>query len=175
MDINKCQSCDRVSNNKYSSCPALMSDGRLFTDYNTRCGQVTDMFDKKLNSYDYRQFLIQNAGELIDSQRKAAYAASFCGPCKEPSTMLPEEEKTFCNGSVCSTMTVNQKGLGRGRVYSDSELAPANNCSLNGYATVRSEDDNDLPDVEGCCGVAVYPFRNGSQNNRLTVPGGAQV
>lgn len=178
MDVNNCQSCDRVSSNKYSSCPALMSDGRIFTDYNTRCSQVNDMFGKKLNSYEYRQFLIKNADELMDNHRKVAYATSFCGPCKEPreqGTMLPEEEKTICNGSVCTTFVNNPKGLGRGRDYMSSNLTAANQCAFGSFENVRSEEHSDLPDTEGCCGVSSYPFKQGTQNARLSVPSGAQL
>ena len=59
--------CQKTSNNKYFNCPALMSDGRIFTDYrsstivNEDLMKVTDIN----SSYKYRQFLINNGDNII--------------------------------------------------------------------------------------------------------------
>ena len=58
--------CNKTSNNKYFDCPALMSDGRIMTDYRsaTTLNDMIRLNNKTLSSYDYRQFLIHN-GESI--------------------------------------------------------------------------------------------------------------
>ena len=64
MDKN---TCFKTSNNKYFDCPALMSDGRAFTDYRPS-NYVNDMIrinNKVYDSYNYRQFLINNAANLM--------------------------------------------------------------------------------------------------------------
>ena len=60
--------CNKTSNNKYFDCPALMSDGRIMTDYRQSC-TVNDMIrlnNNVLSSNDYRQFLINNAEDIIN-------------------------------------------------------------------------------------------------------------
>ena len=51
------------SNNKYKNCPALMSDGRNFTDYRpiNHINNLLVMNNNLDNNYSYREFLIQNA------------------------------------------------------------------------------------------------------------------
>ena len=64
-------SCYKTSNNKYFDCPALMSDGRAFTDYRPS-SYVNDLIrvqNNAYNSYDYRQFLIHHAGDLMKAEQ----------------------------------------------------------------------------------------------------------
>ena len=61
-------SCYKTTNNKYFNAPPRMSDGRHFTDYrpshelNMKISQDNDIND----SYEYRQFLIDNGEKLMD-------------------------------------------------------------------------------------------------------------
>ncbi len=58
---------DKTSNNKYFQCPAMMNDGRIFTDYRGST-YVNDMIRFSNNipsSYDYRQFLIHNGNNIM--------------------------------------------------------------------------------------------------------------
>ena len=59
--------CNNTNNNKYFDCPALMSDGRLMTDYRSS-DTVNDMIrinnDVK-SSNNYRQFLTHNAENIM--------------------------------------------------------------------------------------------------------------
>jgi hypothetical protein len=55
-------------NNKYSSCPAIMSDGRLVTDYNTKCASQFN-YGNKTGASDYRcqrEILQKNGGRQIE-------------------------------------------------------------------------------------------------------------
>lgn len=64
--------CVKVCNNKYFGSPAVMNDGRTFTDYRQNC-QMNEMIMKKNRKHvsgDYRRFLINNGEKLIDVNRK---------------------------------------------------------------------------------------------------------
>jgi len=60
------------SNNKFPNCPALMEDGKIFTDYRTH--KIADAELAKLNnikdSQSYRLFLQENAETLILKNKK---------------------------------------------------------------------------------------------------------
>jgi len=59
--------CNKTTNNKYFDCPALMSDGRLMTDYRPS-NTLNDMIRLNNNvhsSNNYRQFLINNAESIM--------------------------------------------------------------------------------------------------------------
>lgn len=120
--MSSCQSCEpRVSNNKHPECPSIMADGRHFTDYRPRC-DVNWVFpqDKAMNSFDYRQYLTNNADALIQKNRDWASKLNACGPCKEPfevGTMLPEQTKMVCDAQGCRVMMNDPAGLGMGRQY----------------------------------------------------------
>lgn len=78
-----CQSCDakttmlnkvenEVSNN---TCPVWMADGRSFGDivYQSRCDQQYKSTQNMFNSsFDYRQYLIQNAEQLMKENSQVA-------------------------------------------------------------------------------------------------------
>ena len=71
-EFQKCETCS-------FSCPVKMSDGRSFGDtvYTSRCDQQYQMqFDKNFrSSFDYRQFLIENAEKLIKQDRLNTFYA----------------------------------------------------------------------------------------------------
>ena len=74
---------EKVPNNKYLNCPALMEDGRLFTDY--RSSHYTDKFiqleNKIMNSYDYRMFLTRNGSEIMNKNQDYLNRELSCSPC----------------------------------------------------------------------------------------------
>ena len=75
--------CDKTSNNKYFGCPPIMADGRHFTDYRPNC-YVNDLLrvtNKTYSSYDYRQFLINNASKLMDVNNMYNYQKNGNAPC----------------------------------------------------------------------------------------------
>lgn len=124
--MTSCSSCERESDNKYEACPAKMADGRAFTDYKPRCAVHSSLMEsghasgKALNSYELRQFLINNAENIMEKSRTQAQTQNNCGPCVQPwnkGTMLPEQSMVKCNTSTCSVSTNDPNGLGRGRDY----------------------------------------------------------
>jgi hypothetical protein len=109
-------SCDRVTDCKYN-CPPRMSDGRHYTDYRPRCARNYEELPKPMSAYDYRQFLMENAEQLITQHRENAWVLNACGPCANPSTMLPEQHVQVCDGKTCSFPVNDPNGLGVGRKY----------------------------------------------------------
>ena len=75
-DFEKCTSCKKDTNNGSFSCPVKMADGRSFGDsvYASRCeNQYQMQFDKEFkSSFDYRQYLIENAEALMKHDRQNA-------------------------------------------------------------------------------------------------------
>lgn len=113
--------CYRATNNKYKSCPALMSDGRGFTDYRSS-RQANDSLRSEMdiiNSHNFREFLIQNSDKLIQTDRKNANLINGSSQCATPGTMLPEKFLQKCDKKICSLVLHNKDGLGVGR-YTDN-------------------------------------------------------
>jgi hypothetical protein len=107
-------SCNSTSNNKYFGCPALMSDGRTFTDYRPRC-MVNDQIKKAnqlTNSYDFRQFLIHNAESLMKANQQYAIQKVSCKPCTFATNTL--NSQTNCQLDIQSSTcgVVDPRGLG---------------------------------------------------------------
>lgn len=80
-----------MSNNRHSSCPALMSDGRIFTNYlSNRMYNDFIKFknDIKVNT-DYKEFLQANATTIIAENNQLLEKASKC-PYAVPQTTFNE-------------------------------------------------------------------------------------
>jgi hypothetical protein len=111
-----CQSgnCQSASNNKYFGCPARISDGRTFTDYRPRCMVNEDIkrVNNLTNSYDYRQFMIHNAANLMKSNFEYAIQKASCQPCMDASPALNTQINCRVDtyGSQCSI--TDPRGLG---------------------------------------------------------------
>ena len=106
--------CNYTSNNQYFGCPALMSDGRTFTDYRPKCVVNQEIIDANniSNSYDYRQFLISNANNLMRANQAYAVKKVSCKPCTATSASM--DSQMNCNvdiyGANCGL--TNPRGLG---------------------------------------------------------------
>lgn len=129
VENRPCGPCVRPSNNKYFDCPPRMSDGRLFTDYRPRCdiNYMTMEPGSVMDSYAYRQYLLNNGETIMQSMRDCAQSNAKCGPCVEPfdvGTMLPEQQIDVCNEKTCVRKQVQhvppEGGLGIGRWYGPS-------------------------------------------------------
>ena len=75
--------CNKTSNNKYFECPPIMQDGRAFTDYRSAAetNSLIQAANKTANSQEYRQFLIQNANQIMKINQNIAEVKNQCGPC----------------------------------------------------------------------------------------------
>ena len=61
-------SCYKISNNKYFHDPAIMNDGRTFTDYRSQTTLNNLIMENNniKNNFEYKQFLIHNGSEIIN-------------------------------------------------------------------------------------------------------------
>jgi hypothetical protein len=66
--------------NRHSSCPPLMSDRRIFTNYfdNDIFNQTIRTMNKLEDNHDYRLFLQKNAAELINREREHTIKTNTC-------------------------------------------------------------------------------------------------
>lgn len=118
-------SCYRTSNNKFASAPARMADGRHFTDYRSSCLTNTriQVDNKVSNNYELRMFMIRNADNLMELNKKQSYLLNGSFECKNEysvGTMLPESEKVKCNTQTCDVKHNFEGGIGMGRDYGDN-------------------------------------------------------
>jgi hypothetical protein len=83
MQRNSSQQADiyqRVPNNRYPNCFAIMNDGRAFTDYRSS-GYVNNLIRMKYDiasSNDYKMFLMDNAESIIEENAKSYKTRLSC-------------------------------------------------------------------------------------------------
>lgn len=167
----ECEQCLQPSNNKFFNCAPRMQDGRNFTDYRPRC-MVNSVADAQMNSYQSRQFMIQNAVDLMQKNRQVSYEQNRCGPCMEPfnqGTMMPEQLIQTCNASSCTFKVNDINGVGLGR---DSTPNKA-------FLEAKMNEQKMLANLENCCATSLddekyFPFdyRVPSTSDRVAIPGG---
>jgi len=105
--------CYKTSNNKYFDCPALMSDGRAFTDYRPSA-YVNDLIrvnNKVYDSYSYRQFLINNGLNVIETNDKYNAIKNGCPQCAY--NVIPNEATCVYNKQYGLCMPNGCDGLGQ--------------------------------------------------------------
>jgi hypothetical protein len=143
--------CIKTSNNKYSDCPPLMSDGRHFTDYrpSNEVELLISSQNNLQNSYQLRQYLTNNGKQIMQKNREIAVKYNGCSNCAtsgvegfDNGTMLPEKYIQTCDANSCSIKLNDPNGVGLGRSYyavNDNNLMPtqgipysSNNC-MGGY------------------------------------------
>lgn len=106
------KNCNKTSDNKYFDCPAIMNDGRAFTDYRPS-STVDDMIrlgNNVRSNYEYRQFLINNASAIMNINNK--YLDNKLGCHGHNPQMMPFDQSCVYNNDygVCSPH--NFKGVG---------------------------------------------------------------
>jgi hypothetical protein len=85
--------CYKASNNIHAGFPAMMSEGNLYTDYDSAC-KMNNVLKKKVgiqSNYQYRQWLINNANSVMQSNTVAS-CAQCCG-CMESFNSVPNSNK----------------------------------------------------------------------------------
>lgn len=103
---------NKISNNKYFDCPALMNDGRTFTDYRPVSFVENELqFSNNINnSYEYRQFLIKNASKIIDMNNNYNNKLNGCSEHKVDIPNFKNNCDTTVQGVSCKTFDNN--GIG---------------------------------------------------------------
>ena len=71
-----------------------MSDGRHFTDYRPNCyvNNLLRYNNRTMSSYEYRNFLTQNAENLMKINNMYSSQKNSCGPCNA----TPVNNETMC-------------------------------------------------------------------------------
>lgn len=113
--------CNKTSNNKYFDCPALMSDGRIFTDYRPSA-YVNDLIrveNKVYDSYAYRQFLINNGLNIIKTNDRYNEMKNGCPQCSYKE--IPNEASCVYNKKYGLCMPNGCNGLGQNNYASPYE------------------------------------------------------
>jgi len=121
--------CNKTSNNKYFDCPARMDDGRTFTDYRPS-NTVDDMIrysNNVMSSYEYRQFLINNANNIMNVNNQYTVDKVSMSNCTAPEMPF----KTVCdvNKQYSKCAPTNLNGIGIQNVVNQNVI----NQSLNEY------------------------------------------
>jgi len=104
--------CNKTSNNKYFDCPARMDDGRIFTDYRPS-SSVDDMIrysNNVMSSYEYRQFLINNATNIMDVNMNYTVDKVGCNSCDAP--IMPFHTECNINDHYSKCDTIDSNGIG---------------------------------------------------------------
>lgn len=110
--------CNHTSNNKFFTCPALMADARGFTDYrpSSYVNDVIRVQNGIYNSYDYRQFLIHYADDLMRSEKM--YLQETMGTNLPPPPIPPLQTECVydTHSGLCFPATNNGLGVSNSAV-----------------------------------------------------------
>ena len=118
------------------TAPARMQDGRMFTDYRSRCAQYPLKLTGKWGEHDGRQNMIHSTDMLMEQahnilQKKVAPVEGSC-----VDTMVPEIYKRVCTWKGCETIPGHYAGIGTGRVYVPDSASESNNPDALAKATI---------------------------------------
>jgi len=104
---------DKTSDNKYLTCPPRMDDGRHFTDYrpNYYINNMIRMTNGITTSYDYRQYLIDHAEELMAINRQYSETKNCYGQ-KCDATPVPFHRECQVSISNVNCGVINKDGIG---------------------------------------------------------------
>jgi len=115
--------CSATYDNK--NCPLKMSDGRFFTNYQTRCARNADLNslltkNNMINSsYEQRLFLQRNYEMVVENERNRLLNQLLpCIPCNkgelinEKNPELENKNRVYCDNVTCYNTNFNEKGLG---------------------------------------------------------------
>ena len=93
---------NKASNNIHPNFPAMMNDGNIYTDWDSSCTMNNNLKNSAglNNNYNYRQWLINNANQVM--QTNNAYAIGQSCVYKPPTTQQNTGKYIF---SSCSDKT----------------------------------------------------------------------
>ena len=134
--------CNKTSNNKYFECPALMSDGRIMTDYR-QSDTLNDMIrlnNNVMSSNQYRQFLINNADSIMNINNEYITEKNSCKSGKL--VEVPFSRVCNYNTQYGTCQKTNQKmGLGLAN-EADGNINTCGNNQVTGCYFNDSENMN---------------------------------
>ncbi len=112
---------NKTVNNKYFDAPARMDDGRTFTDYRAS-SSVDNMIrysNNVMSNYEYRQFLINNADEIMNINRK--YTEEKVGTKTCNAKPIPFYSTCDVNSSFSKCAVTDSNGIGLNNVVKPIE------------------------------------------------------
>ncbi len=132
--------CNKTSNNKYFDCPPIMDDGRHFTDYRPDCyvNNLLRIANKTYSSYEYRQFLINNAQKLMDINNKYNNDKNGCGTCD--ASVVPNETECTYDKSYGLCKPVNNNGVGLQNTYQQIQNTSSYNPGLQSREMIYKDN-----------------------------------
>lgn len=182
--FNDCKTCHRENDNKKSTCPDKMEDGRLFTNWRPRSStQYYNMISNNMpDSYAYRQYMTNNADQIIQHNAAEAYMRAACGPCDgsdfDRGVTLPELDQQECNSRTCTFRVTQPFGLGRQRLYDDE----MDNIAKKAFLEAKKKEQEWFKNSAECCGTNLeelqyFPISGQVQQEygRYAVPGGGAM
>ena len=131
---------NKTANNKFYGCPALMEDGRVFTDYrpSTFVNDNIRFSNNIQSNYDYRQFLIHNGNNIMTVNN--GYTKKKLG-CEGVSPVdIPEQSICTVNTEgILACKNVNSNGFGSRNVVPPN-TAPQLGMEQNIHGAVCSSN-----------------------------------
>jgi hypothetical protein len=106
---------NKVTDNVEFDFPARMADGRVFTDYRQNC-TLNNSISKNMNSWEYRNYLTENATVVHNQNLKNLESKLKCNTCNDV-TVLPSKTILNCSKDSCTYSMNDSSGLGQERQY----------------------------------------------------------
>jgi hypothetical protein len=100
---------NRATDNYFMDFPAIMQDGRSYTDYKPSCVMNKDSIG--MTSFEYRNFLTRNADKIIQNNTKLLNELGGCGQCSDYS-VVPPYVVMSCDKDNCIQHMRSPNGLG---------------------------------------------------------------
>lgn len=110
---------ERVTDNFNLDFPAIMSDGRQFTDYRSNC--TLNKMSEQMSSQEYKDYLINNTEQILSNQSKITEQLMGCKSCSDYS-IVPPFLSLNCDGDKCTTFVNNPDGIGIARSSDPNKL-----------------------------------------------------
>ena len=107
--MDKINRVNRVNDNFNLEFPAIMNDGRQFTDYRSNC--VLNNLSQQMSSQEYKNYLINNTNQILKNQMEITRALMDCKNCGDYS-IIPSNLSLQCNKNNCTNF-VNNPNFGR--------------------------------------------------------------
>lgn len=123
----------RVPDNFYPECPAVMNDGRQFTDW--RSATVREQYVKNLNKFsrddELRTFYQQNGSDLMDATWGFLKQSAYCFPNKcvhyNPTRSTNELDRMELVNYNNIGAGISKQPVGNCRVYKDYRATTTKN------------------------------------------------
>ena len=91
--------CNKASNNIHPNFPAMMDEGNLYTDWESACKMNNEIKQSAgiNNNYNYRQWLINNANSVMQTNRISAMGQSCVYNTPTPPTQTSKYIFSGCS------------------------------------------------------------------------------